>query len=231
MSFLLSVLTFALKSLFFYFQPHIWAYVGIRMSEKMSPFQLIQKFPLDNQLLNQQLVDYVEKEMERTKGQKKEQHSNIGGWQSARDLHAQLAKDPSGGLLRELFQSFSAPIMQYIHSCHAIFDVPPASQYDWSYTGAWFNVAVRGGYNAPHTHPLSQLSAAYYIRTEDPPPDYPFSGRIDFIHENISYPFFPKAGELILFPGSMLHFVHPYYGNTLRICLSFNATNICQVLE
>lgn len=188
--------------------------------------QLIQEFFLGNEDLNKELEKSAIEEMNRD-NQKKEQHSNIGGWQSRRNLQATLGDGSElSSHLIEMFQSFSAPMMKYIKSCCAYFNVPPSDAYDWNYTGAWFNAATRGGYNAPHIHPLNQISAAYYIRTEDPLPEYPFSGRIDFFYENVSYSFFPKPGTLILFPSDMLHFVHPYYGTPYRISLSFNAKNI-----
>ena len=165
--------------------------------------------------------------MHLAQGFSKEQHSNIGGWQSERDLHSKLGNGtPLSALLLKLFASFSPPIMQYINDCCAQFNVKRSSSYDWNYTGAWFNVATRGSYNAPHRHPLSEVSGAYYIRTEEPSAEYPFSGRIDFIYAYGEKPFFPKPGTLILFPSNTLHFVHPYYGSGYRICLSFNLNNI-----
>ena len=186
----------------------------------------LHEFSLGNEKLNQQLEELVH-EMMNQKNSVKEQHSNIGGWQSERDLHAKLGIDtPSSLILLKLFESFSSPIMQYLNACCEICNTKPNTSYDWNYTGAWFNVATRGGYNAPHTHPLSEISGAYYIRTEEPPAEYPFSGRVDFFYKNGSDHFFPKPGTLILFPGNMLHFVHPYYGSNPRISLSFNINKV-----
>lgn len=193
------------------------------------PKGFLQKFDLKQEDLNAKLEKYVVEEMRRTeKHGKKEQHSNIGGWQGDRDLHAKLGGETeSSKLLLKLFASFSDPMMEYIKTCCVKNNVKPSKEgYDWDYTDAWFNVAVKGSYNAPHTHPLSDISAAYYVRTEEPPEGYPYSGRIDFYNEYGSDQFFPKPGTLLLFPSTMLHFVHPYYGNGLRICLSFNAKNI-----
>lgn len=198
----------------------------------MSTFiDLVKEFQLGNEKLNQELQAHVLEEMNKKENfSKKEQHSNIGGWQSERDLHAKLGDGtPSSRLLLQLFSSFSAPMTQFINECALKCNIKPSKSYDWNYTGSWYNVAIRGGYNAPHTHPLSQVSGAYYIRTEDPPPEYPFSGRIDF-YDKEEHHFFPKAGTLILFPSNTLHFVHPYYGLEPRICLSFNLNNI-HVLE
>lgn len=196
------------------------------MNGNFVPSILLKEYQLGNEALNEELEKFVVEQMAR-KDQKKEQHSNIGGWQSERDLHAKLGVGtPYSNALLKLFSSFSAPMMDYINSCCSKWNVKPSKSYDWDYTDAWFNVSARGGYNAPHTHPLSAISGAYYIRTEEPPAGYPFSGRIDFYNENGEQYYFPKAGTLILFPGTMLHFVHPYYGTGHRICLSFNANNI-----
>lgn len=188
---------------------------------------LIREFHLNNDELNSRLEKYVYEDMKKENAQ----HSNIGGWQSERDLHTQVGVDtPNGLTLLDMFQSFSAPIMQYINDCCVKVNIPTSKSYDWNYTGSWFNVSVKGSYNAPHTHPFSEISGAYYIRTEDPPPEYPFSGRIDFYYEGGDTHYFPTPGTLILFPSNMLHFVHPYYGSGQRISLSFNLNNV-HVLE
>lgn len=166
------------------------------------PIVLIKEFHLSHEKLNRDLEKCVAEEMAR-KDVKKEQHSNIGGWQSERDLHAKLGNGtPMSNALLKLFASFSAPMTEYINQCCIEWKVPQSPAYDWDYTGVWFNVAARGGYNAPHTHPLSAISGAYYVRTEDPPAGYPFSGRIDFYYQGGDKNFFPKAGDLILFPST-----------------------------
>jgi len=189
---------------------------------------LIHEFQLDFDDVNKKLVTHVEQEIKRTTGlDASARHSNIGGWHSERDLDAKLGDgSPSSNRLLQLFAGFSEPMMEFIRAYPAKFETIVKESYDWNYAGAWFNIAFGGSYNAPHTHPGSQISAAYYIRTEESTKEYPFSGKIDFIHENIQYGCHPTDGTLILFPSTMLHWVHPYYGSKLRICLSFNAKNI-----
>jgi hypothetical protein len=195
------------------------------MSANIQPLILIKEYQVGNEALNHQLEKLVEEQMAQKKNP--DQHSNIGGWQSDRDLHVRLHEGtPSSDALLELFANFAAPIIDFINGCCAVWGTQPSPNYTWDYAGSWFNVAVPGGYNAPHTHPLSAVSGAYYIRTEEPPKEYPFSGRIDFYYPNGEQFFFPKPGTLILFPGNMLHFVHPYYGKEKRISLSFNVNKI-----
>lgn len=192
----------------------------------MMPIQLIKSYHQDNEPLNKELEAYVMKDME--KKRTAVQRSNIGGWQSERELHAHLDDGtPGSALLIRMFANFCEPINDYIKECAIQCNILPNEKgYDWAYTGAWFNVASRGAYNAPHTHPLSQISGAYYIRTEEPIPEFPFSGRIDFFYPGGDTNFFPTPGTLLLFPSTMLHFVHPYYGTGHRISLSFNINNI-----
>jgi len=189
---------------------------------------LIGEFHLDNHDLNTKLQEYVRQEIRQDTGlDPNQKHSNIGGWHSKKDLDARLSDGSEGSnLLLLLLASFSDPITEYIRTHTKIFQTLPKDSYNWNYAGVWYNVAFNGSYNAPHVHPGAQISAAYYIRTEEPDQAHPFSGRIDFIENNIQYPFTPKAGTLLLFPSTMLHWVHPYYGKELRICLSFNAKDI-----
>jgi len=198
-----------------------------KSDDHVSPIMSIQEFNLGNAEINKKLEKFVLEDMQKHKGITKEQHSNIGGWQSERDLHAKLGDGtPYHSELLRLFASFSSPITQFINKCCVQCNVKPNATYDWDYSDAWFNVAAQGGYNAPHAHPLSEISGAYYVRTTEPPEGYPFSGRIDFYYQDKNTHFFPKPGTLILFPGDMLHFVHPYYGAGHRICLSFNIKNV-----
>lgn len=189
---------------------------------------LIQEFHIEQPELNQKLEKLVRDEIDREKGLGIDaKHSNIGGWHSERNLDAKLADgSPRSALLIQLFESFSGPMTEYIRNNAEKFHTTQKEAYEWFYAGSWFNVAFKGSYNAPHVHPGCQISAAYYIRTEEPSKEHPFSGRIDFIDKNIQYGYFPKAGTLFLFPSDMLHWVHPYFGNDLRICLSFNAKKI-----
>lgn len=199
------------------------------METKQTPHPFLYEFTLDLENVNKKLEAYVHEEMERTKGlDSSAKHSNIRGWHSERNLDTKLGDGSRGSnLLLPLFQALSEPMMAYIRACPTKFNVEPKPEYDWNYAGSWFNVAFQGSYNAPHTHPGCQISGAYYVRTEQPTKEEPFSGRIDFIDEKgTQYGFFPKAGTLFLFPSDMLHWVHPYYGDGIRICLSFNAKNI-----
>ena len=58
------------------------------MNDIQTPITLIKEFHLEHDALNKELEKFVVEQMER-KDQKKEQHSNIGGWQSERENSTQ----------------------------------------------------------------------------------------------------------------------------------------------
>lgn len=195
-------------------------------------YPLLYEFHLGLDDLNKQLEEYVQREVQKA-STLQEDHSNYGGWHSDRNLDLHLDDGSKrSGLLIPLFLALSDAMKTYIRECHTKFKVEVKPEYDWNYTGAWFNVAFpkSGNYNSPHVHAQSnnQISGAYYIQTETPSSEHPLSGRIDFIDKQnkSQYGFFPKPGTLFLFPSDLLHWVHPYYGDKIRICFSFNVKGV-----
>jgi len=87
----------------------------------------------------------------------------------------------------------------------------------------WASISSHGLHHLPHTHPDSMLSGVFYSQVpplsgsliwDDPRgPRPPFDGR------NI---FNPKKGDLVIFPGWLVHQVTPTLGEEQRISWSFN---------
>ena len=114
-------------------------------------------------------------------------------------------------------------------------------QLDFSIQG-WPNINKFGDYHSLHNHPHSWLSGTYYIKVPQIQVDLP--GRNDRDPNAISFfdprpqanmlaiksdpnvdPEFriqPTAGELLIWPSFIHHFVHPNLSNENRISLSFN---------
>jgi hypothetical protein len=86
----------------------------------------------------------------------------------------------------------------------------------------WMNANPMGGHNAPHTHPGAHWSAVYYVS----PPDFEegSSGMIEFLDPRMELPLRPTAGELILFPSYLVHWVLPNQSDAERVTIAFNAT-------
>jgi uncharacterized protein (TIGR02466 family) len=112
---------------------------------------------------------------------------------------------------------------------------------DWSLQG-WANINRLGDYHDPHNHPHSYLSGTYYVATPDQagsvatrPDARP--GRISFYDPRgaanmtairgdgqieAEHTVTPGAGDILLWPAFLQHFVHPNLVPEPRISLSFN---------
>lgn len=102
---------------------------------------------------------------------------------------------------------------------------------------AWMNMNPAGGFNAPHTHPGAHWSGVYYA--SQPQVETGNSGMIEFLDPRSDLPnwrlfnaaaFRPKkkirpaAGEMVLFPSYLVHWVYPNETDHERVTIAFNAT-------
>ncbi|HEY2431427.1 MAG TPA: 2OG-Fe(II) oxygenase family protein [Vicinamibacterales bacterium] len=101
---------------------------------------------------------------------------------------------------------------------------------------AWAAICRAGAYHAPHVHPDSAWSGAYYVDAGTSHPDTPLAGVLEFLDprggaETVTAPgdpygeplrVRPESGLLVVFPSWLSHWVHPYAGQTPRIAVSFN---------
>ena len=93
----------------------------------------------------------------------------------------------------------------------------------------WVNVNEKGGYNIAHTHPNCDLSVVWYLTDNR-------DGLIKFInptehtrfnlynHLNIpnEYEYQCDAGDILVFPADLMHYVEANQSNTPRVSVSFN---------
>lgn len=102
---------------------------------------------------------------------------------------------------------------------------------------AWMNMNPPGGFNAPHTHPGAHWSGVYYVN--QPEIETGTSGMIEFLDPRTDLPNWrllkapafrpkakirPEAGEMILFPSYLVHWVYPNESDDERVTIAFNAT-------
>lgn len=102
---------------------------------------------------------------------------------------------------------------------------------------AWMNMNPKGGFNAPHTHPGAHWSGVYYVR--QPRVDTGNSGMIEFLDPRSDLPGWrilrsrafrakrrirPEAGEIVIFPSYLMHWVYPNETGGERVTIAFNAT-------
>lgn len=96
---------------------------------------------------------------------------------------------------------------------------------------SWLQFYKNGDYKVLHNHLRYDLSptehrniwaGGYYIHDGNPDIHQPYSGRFSFSTRNKSYMVKPESGLIMIWPGDILHEVHPFYGSTERICINFN---------
>ena len=126
-------------------------------------------------------------------------------------------------------------IIEYLQSIGINFPV------DWQIHG-WANINRTGDYHDPHNHPHCYLSGTYYIkipkaptarrqRSDVRPNQITFyDPRTPFNMQSIQgdpyidpeFTILPEPGLLMLWPASLMHFVHPNLSEEIRVSISFN---------
>lgn len=153
--------------------------------------------------------------------------SNVGGWHSPADLIE--AHEPA---IIELRDRISACIRKMVTSTR---HKGPAEDQSIR-IAAWANVARAGSYNAIHNHTPALFSGVYYVTTGDPAPEGSRDGLIEFVDPrpgphggplpthafNAPLIIDPEPGMMLMFPGWLLHYVHPYRGTAPRVSVAFN---------
>jgi uncharacterized protein (TIGR02466 family) len=154
--------------------------------------------------------------------------ANVGGWHSAPDLSQRM-----DACYRILMRTIVDQIAHTVTAMAAeLGQRAPAFRY--GVTG-WAMILRAGDYVMPHDHGDSHWSVAYYVDAGDEAPAP--SGQLAFLDPRRSgravpeVNLFPttfelpaKTSSLVVFPGWLQHYVHPYRGQRPRICISCNIT-------
>lgn len=188
------------------------------------PTPLLVKRYRDSAELNNRLLEHIaaREANEATRGL-----SNVGGWHSPPDLLE--AHDPAILELRERISACTKKMLVLTRHKHPTEDQVMR-------ISAWANVARAGAYNSVHNHTPAVFSGVYYVSTGDPAPEDSREGLIEFIDPRpgphggplpthvFHAPLLvdPEPGMLLMFPGWLLHYVHPYRGTAPRVSVAFN---------
>ncbi len=154
--------------------------------------------------------------------------SNRGGWHS----EGNLFDDPA-----EPIQTLRhAALLSVMEATRSVTGKVDPEHFDTKIF-AWMNMNPTGGYNAPHTHPGAHWSGVYYVR--QPKVESGNSGMIEFLDPRSDLPAWrllqakafrpkrkirPEAGEIVLFPSYLVHWVYPNEAGGERVTIAFNAT-------
>ena len=176
-------------------------------------------YNIDNDALTQYAYSLKEKSDGVTK-------SNYVGWQS----------ESFEEKTTELAQLSNEIIAQIDVVKNSILPEPDASSA--SISNMWININPHGAFNRPHIHPNAAFSGVYYVSTPEP------ICNIAFQHPgtNVQYHYMPEvitgfneftsavwqygpvAGDLLIFPAYLLHFVESNMATSDRISIAFNIT-------
>ena len=195
----------------------------LQSAEDIFPTPLL-RFEVDNaDKLNRALLKEIAKRHAAEGGMTK---SNRKGWHSERDLFDR--KEPAQQTLAQLLIRMLAQATKST-APHTDFN-----NVDLVADG-WINVNPRGGYNAPHDHVGSFWSGVYYVKV--PQDEGGQGGSIEFLspHKPLPSSGFieapitaqkitvrPREGQVLIFPASLVHWVHPNDSDEDRITIAFN---------
>lgn len=156
--------------------------------------------------------------------------SNKNGWHSAGNIFNEEAS---------CFKTLEQLARQVVvHSTKHITKKYKPSADDIKLFG-WMNQNPTGGYNSPHTHPGAHWSGVYYVNQPQRGDKSNSGGKIEFLDPRSDLPFWrkfqspafkhkfqirPQAGEIVLFPSYLLHWVYPNESEQPRVTIAFNAT-------
>lgn len=180
--------------------------------------------------LNRELAERMQAESASSEGLSR---SNRGGWHSPPDLAHR--EEPC---YRALIQMI---IDHVAHSMHSLKPANrPSTPGQWRYAPhAWAMVMRDGDYTILHDHVTAHWSISYYVDEGDANHElHPQSGLLAFVDPrrhllplpgleefNITdFTIRPKTGRLVVFPGWLQHYVHPYRGTRPRIAIACNVT-------
>jgi uncharacterized protein (TIGR02466 family) len=160
------------------------------------------------------------------------QRANVGGWHSAPDL-SRRPEPCFQRLMRVVVDQVSHTVLGLAADAGGP-QSPPPPRFRYGLT-AWAMILRAGDYVIPHDHGDSHWSTAYYVDAGDLAAAP--SGHLVFLDPRRSgrsipeFTLFPTTfeiaahtGSLVVFPGWLQHYVHPYRGARPRICISCNVT-------
>jgi uncharacterized protein (TIGR02466 family) len=200
------------------------------MTVKLARVDSIFPIPLYRyRVENPGLNDALSKEIaQRRKVERSKENRNRLGWQSEHDFFQR--KEDGHAQLARIFAEVSKQTIQ------ALDPAADFTKFNVLLNG-WVNANPPGGYNSPHQHSDAHLSGVYYV--DVPKSKSEAGGAIEFLSPHpvrllstlIRSQLFsdrvrvqPSAGDLIIFPSQLLHWVHPNDSAKPRVTVAFNVT-------
>ncbi|HSG34346.1 MAG TPA: TIGR02466 family protein [Sphingomonadaceae bacterium] len=195
-------------------------------TKMLFPTPLLKFQISDAERINAALLDEIAERQGKEPGVLR---SNYKGWHSELDFFAR--KEPAHVELSSAIASAVQVAMKRVAGKTAQLDRVHLQ------ISGWINVNPTGAYNNPHDHSGAFWSGSYYVRNNQPKGKGDVAGAIAFIDcrsppagsalikapaLQTGYTANPKAGELLIFPGTLKHWVHPNLSEEDRVSVAFN---------
>ena len=156
--------------------------------------------------------------------------SNVGGWHSRPDL-CQRPEPCYHGLMDRIVRHVRMTFDEVAEAAGAATDM----RFRFAMHG-WAMVMQDGHYTILHDHAEAHWSTVYYVDAGDADLElHPTSGLLAFIDPRraatsipgvelfpSTFTIVPRTSALVVFPGFLQHYVHPYRGTAPRISISCN---------
>ncbi len=193
--------------------------------EKLFSTPLLRYSVPDHEDLNAALLEEGRRMRQSDEGVSK---SNRGGWHSKGNLF----DEPADCIVR-----LRALATEAVHEATRKINAKVDPETLRLKLFGWMNANPPGGFNAPHTHPGAHWSGVYYV--SQPEIEEGTSGMIEFLDPRSDLPNWrllqapsfrlkrklrPAAGEIVMFPSYLLHWVYPNETDEERVSIAFNAT-------
>jgi uncharacterized protein (TIGR02466 family) len=177
--------------------------------------------------MNRDLRECLCKEAETSPGMRR---ANVGGWHSPADLA--LRADPC-------FRAVMKVIVDHVGATQSKVEVAMGrSPTPWRVAAeAWAMVMRNGDYTIAHDHGDAHWSSTYYVDAGDADLERtPDSGALALLDPRrggrpiagtdpgSTFTLRPRTGMLVVFPGYLQHYVHPYRGTRVRVVIACNLT-------
>ena len=156
--------------------------------------------------------------------------SNYNGWHSERNLHSD--SDPAvQWLVRRVNMGMIKTLQKLNNTTEGV---------DIRLREMWVNFNKRGNWNMPHIHAVRWSGVIYIDGEETEPSDSPRARAMDdgdtvfinpvpeaaYFGQKNSMPYHFKAGDMLIFPGYLMHMVVPHKSRQDRITIAFNVDQV-----
>ena len=198
----------------------------LQSADALFPTPLLRFEIEDAETLNRTLLKEIAKRRAAEQGTVK---SNRKGWHSDTDLFERT--EPAQAQLAKMLIQMLAQATRHVAPNADMSGVELVAD-------GWINVNPPGAYNAPHDHLGAFWSGTYYVNMPEGGGGDERAGAIEFLSPHKPLPgvgsfrapitadkvhFRPKSGTVLIFPATIVHWVHPNDGKDERVTIAFNA--------